>query len=121
MPVRYGCTIQRESAAVLLVREKTPATTHATSRPASRSSIAPTEPSLENISAATLSYREAFSSCERDPPRIASPSPLVGEGSKRASQFGVDGLSVFFFEPRDQFGGGDHLADAANALAAAPD
>ncbi|SIN87410.1 hypothetical protein SAMN05443247_00374 [Bradyrhizobium erythrophlei] len=33
------------------------------------------------------------------------------------SQRGVDGLGVFLFEPRDQFGGGQHLGDTADALA----
>src|SRR6266852_6841873 len=38
-----------------------------------------------------------------------------------ASQRRIDGFVVFFFESRDQFGGGQDFADAADALAAAPD
>src|SRR3954453_18830136 len=37
------------------------------------------------------------------------------------SQRRIDRFVVFLFEPRDQFGGGHDLADAADALAAAPD
>src|SRR5215210_1217494 len=39
----------------------------------------------------------------------------------RSSQRGIDGFVIFLFEPRDQFGGRHDLADAANALTAAPD
>jgi hypothetical protein len=38
-----------------------------------------------------------------------------------ALQRRIDRFVVFFFESRDQFGGGQDFADAADALAAAPD
>src|ERR1700738_3741374 len=48
--------------------------------------------------------------------RLRSPDRQI-----TASQRRIDGLLVFFFEPCDQFGGRQDFADAAYALAAAPD
>src|ERR1700712_5198071 len=45
----------------------------------------------------------------------------AASGTRETSQRGIDGVGVFLAEPRDQFGGGQNLADAADALAAAPD
>src|ERR1700748_1749297 len=52
--------------------------------------------------------------------RKSTPLSTYGEGRRRL-QCGVDGFRIFLLEPRDQFGGGHHLADTADALARAPD
>src|SRR6202051_4168392 len=52
---------------------------------------------------------------------VKNAAPRPGHDFMSWSQRQIDGLVVFSFEPRDQFGGGQDLADAADALAAAPD
>src|ERR1700743_4033468 len=46
---------------------------------------------------------------------------LIAASRSRKLQCRIDRFGIFPFEPRDQFGGRQDLADAADALPAAPD